>query len=512
MDTLFRKTNEKWLLYTIGFVLATHAGHAQTSLVASPTNLTFGPAVATTYIPAQTVTFTNTSTTALTFFAPPTVEGGPYFSTASLLNTCGSTLAAGASCSFTVLFVSITAGTYTGQVVAAWSTPSSGVTLIVPLTGTTTAANPQLFVPVTPCRVADTRNQVVAVGGAAGGPEIAAGTTRNFVVPVIGCDLPQSATAFSLNVTAVPDQGLGFMTVFPAGQTLPAVSTLNSDGRVKPNAAIVSAGANGEVSVYASDNTNVVIDVNGYFLPPTSTGLSFYQVTPCRVSDTRTSNTPLSAGVSRNFTIAGSCGVPATAQAYSLNMTAVPSGYIGFLTTWATGSPRPLASTLNAAEQAVTANAAIVPAGTNGSVSAYSSDNTDLVIDVNGYFAPPGATGALSFYPLSTPCRALDTRVGRLFLASPFSGTLPINQIGTSCPVSLLSKAYLVNATTVSPSFLGFLSLWPDGVTLPVVSTLNSEGGVASNMAIVPTINGFIDAYASQPTYLIIDVYGYFAP
>jgi len=368
---------------------------------------------------------------------------------------------------------------------------------------------------VPPCRVADTRNQFVAVGGAAGGPEIAAGTTRNFAVAVLGCDVPQSAAAYSLNVTAVPDHGLGFMTVFPAGQNLPAVSTLNSDGRVKPNAAIVSAGTNGEISVYASDNTNVVIDVNGYFLPTTSAGLSFYQVTPCRVSDTRTSSTPLNAGVSRDFVIAGSCGVPTTAQAYSLNMTAVPPGYIGYLTTWPTGSTRPLASTLNAAVQAVTANAAIVPAGTNGSVSVYSSDDTDLVIDVNGYFAPPGGTSALSFYPLSRPCRALDTRVaglGGLLPAAPFSGTQVIHSIETSCPVSLLSKAYLINATTVSPQYLGFLSLWPDGVTLPVVSTLNSGGGVASNMAIVPTINGAIDAYASQPTYLIIDVYGYFAP
>jgi hypothetical protein len=36
----------------------------------------------------------------------------------------------------------------------------------------------------------------------------------------------------------------------------------------------------------------------------------------------------------------------------------------------------------------VVANAALVPAGTSGSVGVYVSNPTDLIIDVNGYFAP----------------------------------------------------------------------------------------------------------------------------
>jgi hypothetical protein len=37
------------------------------------------------------------------------------------------------------------------------------------------------------------------------------------------------------------------------------------------------------------------------------------------------------------------------------------------------------------------ANAAIVPAGTNGAISVFATDATDLVIDVNGYFAAPSS-------------------------------------------------------------------------------------------------------------------------
>ena len=95
-------------------------------------------------------------------------------------------------------------------------------------------------------------------------------------------------------------------------------------------------------------------------------------------------------------------------QAYSLNFTSVPNGSLGFLTTWPAGQPQPLVSTLNAPTGAVTANAAIVPSGANGDISVFVTNNSDLVIDIDGYFAPPAA-GGLSLFSLN-PCRVLDTR------------------------------------------------------------------------------------------------------
>ena len=57
------------------------------------------------------------------------------------------------------------------------------------------------------------------------------------------------------------------------------------------------------------------------------------------------------------------------------------------------------------------------------------------------------------------------------------------------------------------------LTLWPDGGQLPNVSTLNAyDGAVTSNMAIVPTTNGSLDADAAGLTQLILDISGYFAP
>ena len=75
------------------------------------------------------------------------------------------------------------------------------------------------------------------------------------------------------------------------------------------------------------------------------------------------------------------------------------------------------------------------------------------------------------------------------------------------------AQAYVFNATVVPSGPLGYLTLWPDGTKQPLVATLNAiDGAVTSNMAIVPTNNGSIDAYASNLTQLIIDISSYFAP
>jgi glycerol dehydrogenase-like iron-containing ADH family enzyme len=46
---------------------------------------------------------------------------------------------------------------------------------------------------------------------------------------------------------------------------------------------------------------------------------------------------------------------------------------------------------------------------------------------------------------------------------------------------------------------------------MPLVSTLNAlDGAVTSNLAIVPTTNGSISVFPSNPTHLILDISGYF--
>ncbi len=365
------------------------------------------------------------------------------------------------------------------------------------------------FIPVTPCRVVDTRN----ANGPFGGPEMTANSSRSFSVPGSPCNIPSNAAAYALNVTVVPDAQLGYLTIWPTGQTQPFVSTLNSDGRVKANAAIVPAGQNGGISVYVTDQTQVVIDINGYFVPDGTAGaLQFYKVNPCRVADTRSANSGgfIAAGSTRQFVIPQSgCNIPANASAFSLNFTAVPHGTLGFITVWPSDQNRPLASTLNASTGAITANAAIVPgAAGSGGIDVFASNDTDLVIDINGYFAPPTPNVGMDLFNLS-PCRVLDTRNNG---GQPFSGTIPVH-VMNNCGAPGNALAYVFNATVVPAGSLGYLTLWPDGQQQPYVSTLNaSDGAITSNMAIVPTANGSIDAFASDPTQLVLDISGYFAP
>jgi hypothetical protein len=69
----------------------------------------------------------------------------------------------------------------------------------------------------------------------------------------------------------------------------------------------------------------------------------------------------------------------------------VPPGLLTFITVFPTGQPLPNTSTLNDVLGTIVANAAIVPAGNNGSVDVYASDPTDIIIDINGYYAPQAA-------------------------------------------------------------------------------------------------------------------------
>jgi hypothetical protein len=277
---------------------------------------------------------------------------------------------------------------------------------------------------------------------------------------------------------------------------------------------------NGAINVYVSDQSQVILDINGYFALPANapSGLAFYPATPCRVIDTRSADGPfggpiLGGGTSRTVPIrTSSCGLPATAVAYSLNMTVVPDGRLDFLTTWPTGSLQPWVSTLNDPTGTVVANAAIVPGGASGSIDVFVTQQTHLIIDVNGYFAPPTA-GGLLFYGLPG-CRVVDTRNPNGPFGGPaLSGQRNFNIAAADCGVPATAQAYSLNATVVPQGLLGYLSLWSAGLPQPLVSTLNSyDATMVSNAAIVPTSTGAISAYSSSTTDLILDLNGVFAP
>jgi hypothetical protein len=70
-------------------------------------------------------------------------------------------------------------------------------------------------------------------------------------------------------LTVVNPTAEGYLTLYPAGGSLPLASMINfRSGIVRANSAIVVVGASGQISVFcgmASGSTDFVLDVSGWF-------------------------------------------------------------------------------------------------------------------------------------------------------------------------------------------------------------------------------------------------------
>ncbi|MES1244187.1 MAG: hypothetical protein ABUT39_21460 [Acidobacteriota bacterium] len=147
-------------------------------------------------------------------------------------------------------------------------------------------------------------------------------------------------------------------------------------------------------SSYASDLTpgdfNGTSDVFTY-TAGAGPASDYYTVTPCRALDTR-SGSPLSSGAESFATLHGVCGVPATATAVAVNVTAIGATGSGNLKVYPADVDPPAASAINFQAGLTRANNAMLPlaydgSGTLGFLAAVSGGGTvHVVVDVVGYF------------------------------------------------------------------------------------------------------------------------------
>ncbi len=127
------------------------------------------------------------------------------------------------------------------------------------------------FVPITPCRLADTRPAPDTVGTR----NTPIGPNGTFTLSAHGSNglcsspaIPIGATALSLNVTAVDPTAPTFLTIFPAGATQPLTSNLNpTPGQPPvPNAVTVDVNALGQFNIFNKfGSVNVIVDIVGYY-------------------------------------------------------------------------------------------------------------------------------------------------------------------------------------------------------------------------------------------------------
>jgi hypothetical protein len=123
---------------------------------------------------------------------------------------------------------------------------------------------------------------------------------------------------------------------------------------------------------------------------------AFIGVQPCRVADTRGNGAPIQGGIFpnsglRTWDLTGICGIPAGADAISVNFTVVsiaatPAG--AFLLAWPTGQPPPPTAIMTYGPGVIIlSNAAIVPLGPGEQINVNVSHSTHIIMDVNGYFS-----------------------------------------------------------------------------------------------------------------------------
>ncbi len=310
---------------------------------------------------------------------------------------------------------------------------SSGTTqVIVDVEGysaaSTTTDPGSIYTPVIPTRICDTRpgNPSKLSGVALSqceGKAPSANATLTIAVPGI----PVTATAVALNLTATQaggsGLGSGYLSIYPQGSTMQIASELNysiAAGTVS-NTVVVPV-VDGEVTIYSSGISQIMVDLQGYFstyIQPSgsssssaSTSLtpgSIVSINPVRICDTRPGNPSnlsgtalsqcegktLAAGSTLTVSATGSdLPVPSGATAVIVSVTATDETSSGYLSLDPSSIP-PDTSDLNWT---------VKPKADNGTTK--SLDVTHLVI------VPLSATGTFSIYAgIGNPAGSTDVTV-----------------------------------------------------------------------------------------------------
>jgi hypothetical protein len=239
--------------------------------------------------------------------------------------------------------------------------------------------------PITPTRFLDTRNGTGAPKQRVG----AGGVVKLKVAGVHG--VPTSGvTAVVMNVTAVKPSTSGYVTVYPDGKPVPAVSNLNfTTGETIPNLVIVPV-IDGTVDLRnASGTVDLVADVTGWFSPAGST---FTSSGPVRLLDTRSGlgariGTVGPGGIV-SLQVGGVDGVPSSGvTAVLLNVTVTGPTAGSYLTVYPHGRPLPAVSNLNFTTGETISNLVVVPVVDGRVTFANHAGDVHVVADLNGYFS-----------------------------------------------------------------------------------------------------------------------------
>jgi hypothetical protein len=331
-------------------------------------------------------------------------------------------------------------------------------------------------------------------------------------------NVPPGSSAVVLNMAITGSADSGFVTVYPTGVTRPMASSINVDaaGQTIANLVTVPIGAGGTVNVYALMQTDLVADVQGYYVPASAAQAGrFMPVNPTRLLDTRQPASSRFGALAPNeaitVNVAALAGLPADAAAAALKVTVTESTSSGFWTVYPAGSARPTASNLNVEGAGSTIANQVIARLNGGQTTVYSQAGGHLVIDLVGWFT--GSTAQSSdvglFVPV-TPARLLDSRTLGAIPGPNRSAEVPVaNRFGL--PASGVG-AVVINATITEAAGPGYFSVWPARTYRPMASSLNAThpGQTIANHVIAPVSTAGFSIFTQSGAHLVADIAGWY--
>ena len=233
----------------------------------------------------------------------------------------------------------------------------------------------------------------------------------------------------------------------------------------------------------------------------------FISMAPKRLYDSRLATKLGPAGEVDVDITSNSSGVPTDAVAVVVNVTGVAPSADTFLTVYPKGATRPTVSNLNPRKDDTTANLATVKVGTANKITVYNQlGNTDVVVDVVGYYALDNAAAGGGRFTSQAPVRKLDTRdTGMTKLAE---GETRVVDLG------ITADAAVINVTVTNPTKGGYLTVFPESATAPpLASNLNFVATqTIANLVMVKADAGKIKLYnPAGTTDVVIDLLGTFS-
>jgi hypothetical protein len=219
-------------------------------------------------------------------------------------------------------------------------------------------------------------------------------------------------------------------------------------------------------------------------------------------------------GTTTALLVAGRAGVRKGARTAALNVTVTNAAAPGFVTVYPCDQPLPLAAQVTFLARTDVATGVVTKLAADGSVCLFSPVDTDLVVDLDGYY-PDGA----SFTTLQ-PARLLETRtdlalstVDGAFLAGgprPAASVLELQVGGRGGVPSDATEAVLA-VTVTRPVAGGYVSVYPCAGGQPTSSTVNHSAGATVTNTVVAALgaDGKVCVFTLAPADLVIDVNGY---